>query len=785
MAWDHGTVNGHGNAYWYGDQERLDGDGSFGIAVHGYFPSGTSGVTTNRTIFGKYQSGAGISGWYIRTDNSDGRLLLCSRNDGSGALENFSVMSAVAEDTEFAAFFRYDAVNQIGRAQVLGQPEKVTTGLSEPVAAHTREVFIGNNGHTGSTGAAMHIGHPMAWMNYHPGDEVVNEYFAGRIGAPANLSFWVTCIDETTANVDDKVFGDTGTEQGTVGVVARDFDSKFSSSGTILPHQFVGGMNMRLFSIAPGVLEVELPLEFLQVGLGDYFGVAHPDLPQAASVVDLIQDNYAADEWMQAHTFVLGRGFHWSADRMSVKLRLLDLTPKMAFFFATGRTQERGNDSGEGEAVWNQGWTLDNARNSTAYVVDTSELSDRKSLAAVAQFQSKTNHRGTLYEGAFKTLVNNNSALVDGAGPPAIADWAESLGTGGASTKVTLIGSTFQRLFRDDYVLGYETKLPRLTKGSAGDTVYELTITPDNTDDSRLYVWYMGSTGTLKWWLQRDTDSNYWTGSSWSASKTWISIGQGTINEIDRYVSDVISSVPASGAELTLGIGMEDGDGTSFTVLPMKVDFVQSALIVSDLVTLDSGSSLPTATSEADAPVWSIDNGGSDSRQTANYDHGRYRVDVYIEQDYDDLPNNTVHTLGEWGIDDNNKDILAINKDGSGNLRLVFVRYISGAQDALAEVSISSTPVRGSIHRAMGRWTSASGGELGLPARTLSALWDGVKGTDAQASGVHSSSDQTTHFRPGNSSQSGFDPAHNFLFDFELSPYAIADEAALGERRGA
>lgn len=792
MAWDLG-LNGspppdyaeaHGDAYFYGDLGRFDLVTKMSGGIKLYVPADAdkTGSSIQRNILGKYATPSGVDGFFLSSGitSNEKKLQLTL---GSGTTNDSLALTVDIEtETEFSLFWRIDLDEGVGDIRVDSNPPDVKeTWNNTDFGETTNEFSIGNRSFSTDDGFACQLAHPMLWLDYYMPDGEVAKYQLGReVPAPSNLSLWVTCIDETSANTTDKVFGDTGTEQGAVSVVSRDFDGDFSSSGLILPHQFVAGMNMRLFRIAPDLLEVELPLEFLRVGLGDYFGVSHPDLPQAASLLHLIADNYAAPDWMHSHTFVIARGLN--PETMTVKLRLLDLTPKMCFLAASAKTEESVNDSGEGEYVVNQGWTLDNDRGTTAYILDTSELAGgSKTLAPVAPFKAKTNHRGTLYEKAFKTLIANNAGLVDGSGT-AIADWAESLGTGGTADKVTLVGSSVPRLFRGDEVLGYEAKMPRLIRGTAGDCVFEYTITPDDTDDSRLYVWYMGSTGTLKWWLQRDTDSNYWTGSTWSASKTWITIGTGTANVIDRYISDVITSVPASGATLTLGLGMESTDGNLFTVLPFKVDFVQEVEIVSDLVTLDSGSGLETSTSEADAPVWSIDNGGSDSRQTANYEHGSYRVTLYAEQDYDDLPNNTVHALGEWGIDDSNKDVLAINKDGSGDLYLKLVRYISGSQDAVASVEIPAF-VRGTIYEAMGRWTSASGGELGLPARTLSAFWQGAKGTDAEASGVHSSSDQTTHFRPGNSSQSGFDPAFNFISDYELVPYALPDESALGERR--
>jgi hypothetical protein len=115
-----------------------------------------------------------------------------------------------------------------------------------------------------------------------------------------------------------------------------------------------------------------------------------------------------------------------------------------------------------------------------------------------------------------------------------------------------------------------------------------------------------------------------------------------------------------------------------------------------------------------------------------------------------------------------------------------YVRVVAGSIVGTASLTISGTgscPDYSKSTKVSVRWTSASGGDLGLPALTLSIFVDGVAGASAQASGQSTPLDLGAYCSIGRHSPnvaiggSGTPDlyADAYLAHLELRPFAQTD----------
>ena len=624
--------------------------------------------------------------------------------------------------------------------------------------------------HSGLTGAAVIVGQGMMWGNYFLTEAEVDMYHAGKsVPAAANLSFWDKFTAEPGA---DLIFGDAGTESGTIALFSDGVDSNFSGSGTILPHRELAGRNLRLFRMAPEIYKLVVPLEYLSLELGDAIGLAHDSPPRASSILDSLEDHFMLDNWRRMYCVVLGRSIQPKDN--TVALTVMNMESAICLMSGSALTKIRVNSEQDGTTRLNLGASETIARNSVHFIVETSEETGVIRLASVARFSEKTNHRGTIHEDAITNDVTNSAFLVG-----SFTDWTESLGTGGAVNV-----NTTERLFVDDKIQGNAIQVCEIVKSS--DALDDISQSwTHGGGDSRVAFWHEEDPGNaastpVDWSYQRSGASpNWWreSDSSWQTARIHNATTHNS-SQFEREISNVISSITSGTVTLHIGIAAASGTATDKFYLG-QVQHTEDALIYTDIVTLD-GASETSADDDVDE---SLDNGGLDSRQVFHPDRGTLRLRLRAEQNGADMPNSTDHALFYWEVDSTNYDIVQLSKTSGGATRIEFERVISGSVDATAFASITLT--RGTEYEIAVRWTSPSDGELGLSARTMSVFVDGTKGTDDQATGVHSTSDQTTAMWRGGSPVGGVLHSMNWIQDWELVQRVLPDEEILGRRLAA
>ena len=733
---NYGTTNPHQNRYIYGDIPRMDLLTSISVAVKVHIPSGNTGSYGLRIIVSDLSS---ISGWSLRLLTSDDSTVwdpTLRIGTGGTTLDFAGGGNLYPMDETVSIVARW--VSGSGKMHVFGFTEVETVSAGVP-ATNTAEMCIGGED-AANLGLGCRVGQVMVWPNYFLTDVERDLYHNGVVvPAPANLGFWDPCTAEPGQ---DRIFLDSGTEENTVTLTSDNVDTNFAGSGVILPHREVVGRNLRIFRMAPEVWKAVVPGEFLSLELGDEVGLAHPDIPRASSILADLDEHYMLGSWRQMYCAVLEREAIEASHE--VALTLLNMEPSITYFYNSLRTTTTVNDEGEGTAVWNLGATQAIDRASAHYIADTSELADATQLAAISLFSPKTNHRGTIYEDGYTNIIGNSAALEDGAGPPAVAGWAENLGTGGASAKVG--ASTVIPLFRDPTLFGFSVTTPQLTKSSDADDWYELVVSTDTSGIGRLCYWTRdtpaGAGPNTRYFIQRTSDSQYWTGTNvWSATKTWHEASERSSTQWVRSIGNVITGgIPSSGT-LNIGIGQQHGE-PSVTTGDLyyfgHVQFVQQETVRTDIVTLDGA----TATAIQDEEIWSLDNGGLDSRQIVHPDHGTIRMRIRLETNLAEMPTTQVSYVLAYSEFDSDDWLLLDLLMTSSVFQLRGRRNIGGVGQ-VARMNPFPISVRGAEAEIAMRWTS-SAGELGL-VRTLSVFVDGVKGeTEATASTDHPSGDQTT-----------------------------------------
>lgn len=790
---DFGTVGQHGNAYFYGNQSRMDFELGYGIAFKYYIPSGRTGTLTNAAIFSQWDiAAANPSGWRLRTHASDSLLLQMVHGDGSGN-DTFGTTVPLKENTLYSVFVRWGGptgaggiYEEIGTFDVFGVESVSTSGVDRDINSHSNDLSIGRDGDDATSGAAVYAGQIMVWPNYRPTDEEVLQYNLNEtLPAPASLGFWVRGTVEPADDLSD--FADTGTEQGTVGLFSESTsDNAFQGSGRILPHRARGGRGIRMFRFAPELYTVSVPAEHLDLEIGDKVILAHGSAPMSSTEYDLRRETSLLEDWMGLKCVILSRKFKSQEGR--IEFVLWNIKPSLCLHYHSHITEHPGSVDFEGQASVNMGAVVTNQRNSDHFVLGCAcgALGLPQQLISIPRLALKTNHEGTIFEPGVANLWINSAGLVDGAGPPALANTTQSLGTGGAVAKVD--DDTVQRLFKATSIRGYEVKSVEITKSTDADDYIEWTLTTSSTDDMRILYWTRSFVDYgAAWQLQRNTDNWYYNAGSagggtgaagWQSSAIWNVPTMNSEGEWQRVDTGVIDGIPNSTLDLRIGIPSSEGLSSDTVYFGQGMAY-QHWAILTDFVTIGSA-----FTSDDDDEQWDHNNGGVDTVQTFNPAQGTWRARVRWTQDGDDVPNSTSLVLAEWGVDSDDRDIVAFFKNGSGNWSLNFARYISGSLDVSASVSITSPSVDDVMEVAV-TYTSDSENELNQDALSMICYADGVSGSPAIASAEHSGSEQATFYRVGSSLGGGGElPLLNYVFDDELLQYALAPEEVLGRRYG-
>ena len=766
---DPGTASAHANRHDHGLATKFDNLTDVSIAIK-FRLVAAAAWSAGRHIFGKDSSGAGF---FIRASGSTRGTYRFATHTGSNILTANTALVA-ADDVTYSVVGRHrSALPALNEINIQG------VEVVESSNAANRDPGDGDNvticSHPNTSGAAVIVGQAMIWPNYRLTDEEVDQYHAGLVlPAGAKLGFWDKCTVEPGV---DLVAGGSSAEAGTITLFADGVDNLFSGQGLLLPHRQLAGHNIRVLSCAPELYKLLVPQEYAALALGSEILAADANLPAASSLLASLEEHFMLDDFRAMNAVILQANIESNGD---LSLLVLSRMPSMSYFFATAAL-DRGvfvNTKEEGTASLIPWATMTNNRNSQHYIVDSTEESDRARLASVGRFSTRINHRGTRFEPAVKQLVENSAFLANGAGPPTFLDTTEVLGTGGAINAVT--ESTIPMLFTDETIEGLSIQAAEIVKGSAGDVYLEFTLAIDTSgDDARINIWHRGAAGNFA--IQRTSDS-FWhsTGSTWGAGITWKSL-PADADEWQQEIQAIIEAVPTSGT-LKLRMGIEAGTGSSGDKLYLGQTMAyQHWAVLSDIVTTGGA----TLTSEIDDEVWDLDNGGTHSAQTFNPNRGGVRVRLRFITGSADIPNSTIMTLAVFGVATNAYDHFFLEKTSGAVFRLGFERVIAGVQDALAVKTLTARVADDELEVAC-RWTDTRGVELGLAARTLSVFEDGTKGTDDAATGIHSTSDQTTFIRWGNpfSAMVGtITPATIcYIKNLELVQWVIPDEGIKARR---
>lgn len=763
--WDPGTSDNHTNRYDYGVLSRHVSIASVSWAMKIRAVAGRT-ISGGDFFFGVHA--ANSAGFRFMLEAG---LVEAIVHNGNGQSENVRSDNALTDDVTYSVVARHDAVANTLRMDIRGlqAEQEETNSTFDPGATNDGEETAILS-HPNVVGSTHVVGQCMAWAGYVLTDSEREQYHSGVVvPAPENLSFWEKCIAEPGA---DLIFGDAGTENGTVTLFGDDVDSMFSGQGFLLPHRQLPGHSIRILSCSPELYRLTVPPEYAALLLGSDVSIHDGELPAASSVLAQLNEHFMLDNYRGMDGVILEANIE---PNMELSMLILNRLPAMSLFYQT-MTLDKGhlvNNEEEGTASLVPWAAQTNSRNSQHYIEDATAEISRVQLSSVGRFSAKTNHLGTLYEVDVKQLVQNSAFLDDGAGPPTFLDTTEVLGTGGTVVEET--GTNVPMLFTDKTIGGKAVRAAKLTKGSSGTVSLEWSLAIDGSgDDSRVLFWHRGEGGG-GWWLIRTSDGNYWqTGSTWTAGAQLHTI-DGSDDEWVREISAVIGGVPSTGT-LRLIIGNSAGLENDRLFLAQTMAY-QHWAILSDIVTQGGA----TETSEDDNEVWDLDNEGSHDAQTFNPNRGTVRVTIEFTTDSDDIPNSTHMELCRIGVDASNYDRFYLQTSAGGQFRLLGERVIAASSDAICLLNITSKSIGDELELTY-RWVDATGTELGLAARTLSVFVDGVKGSDATASAIHSTSDQTTFIRWGNNGGSVFNLKVAYIKNVELVQWAIPDEGITARR---
>lgn len=435
--YDLGTAHQHSNELDFGNLAALQfASGDSMTAMFNFFMSSSAtGNGSNETIFAQYEITGSISGWSIRSQANDPPTF-CRLLIGNGGATSAVNMPVFAEDTVESMGITYDDSTNIANGYLQGGTTIETTGVTTNFAANTTTPFtIGDD--AVATALGCRLGHVMIWDRVLSASEV-NIYHAGEfVPAYNNLVFWTPGINLAEG---DLVSGSPAINDN-VAITTDAVDSKFSGSGIVTPARNRAGRSLRLFRIAPEVYTMEVPLEYLDLELGDCVSFAHNTLPRAATIINAIESNFMLEPWMKMFAHVLESKINMDKHTLELKLINSDAYILQSWQSNIVKNAPVGSSTGTGEYYYSDptlGLAKDITRNSTHYIEDTSgQTTGSTKLAEVAPFKLKTNHQGTRYEEAYTNLVKNSAFLEDGAGPPTFLDTTETTGTGGTITALT------------------------------------------------------------------------------------------------------------------------------------------------------------------------------------------------------------------------------------------------------------------------------------------------------------------------------------------------------------
>lgn len=498
--------------------------------------------------------------------------------------------------------------------------------------------------------------------------------------------------------------------------VEVDYDPTDESAGAIPPE--FPSRKLRRSHLPVGVMSAELRGDALDIDLLKEFEVSHSEGPKAGS------KGWGERQWERRHFSCFESELDHNS--MSVHMKAVDLHDRVCMFWHTGISPYNVKSDEyypDGPAVLHPGATESFTRASKAWILDASNR-----VVQLNNNIKRISPEGILLEGEATNHIINSSFFNGTTG------W--SFGGAGANAL-----DTNNTLFDDEVAadLGGTNQSLKLTyvDGSGSRIGSQTTAVFFNASELiALTLWHKQDTATFNgFWLVRNTvTGNYWN----EAGQTWGGIVSNplpdVLDEFGRFVVVFPNDIAFSTLQVRVSSPISPGSGdTAIWIGHIQLEWNpdgQSAG-TSPIPTFAA-----TATRQSEPPLTFTNNVGRRlwpaKRGTVIvrlkwYWGGNPGARLALPPDFLDRDGIAILQLEH---DTNNWAYIHWYRSGS-------IRFSIKAGGTIRHAEfLSHTIVNEAVDVIVARWTSGSGGELDLPARTMNVFVNGVKGaTEVQASG--------------------------------------------------
>ncbi|MEE9360850.1 MAG: hypothetical protein V3U85_10245 [Hyphomicrobium sp.] len=753
-----GTSDAHSNRVTWPDDDVLDGVDWY---VFGTFYEMLTAAASGRYFFGKGNS-TSSAGYWPGGINTGEQYRVRHYQGGAGTTNNFSTVLFAVDSTVYSVMIYWNGtVLRLYKNGVLFEPND---SFTKAVGGNANAIRLGAAAADG-LGPALKLGHPMFWTGQQAAspftesqvDAMAALYNLGQaIPQPNHLKLWVK--GTTAGTIINEITQEVGTKSGTVTFTADAVDAYFQGETFVPMYRDIASREIRRNRFAGLVHEAPLGPEVAGWEIGDPINYAHYGIPRAASLIGDRENDGMVKSGQPVYCFLTGVRFN-PATRAHIAI-LEEAEHLMATFWSTFKLPGAINTDQDGLAQIDTGTSKTFNRSTPAWLQESGN-----ELATVGSGYEKMNHQGFWAEDARKNLLLNSNF-----GDTSITTvWTDQTGDGTGSAEA------------DDLLFVDRVKYPRallIVKGT-GVSYWQQTSVAVLTADGkhRVQIWHRETRDVgdiCSWRLQRSSDSWYWNDATpaWQSGSVWNDLANNPDWGVD-YSEPI--DVPGN-TNFTLHIGIQTGSTGDETLIG-QADIQNTHFALSPLVTDSAGA----FTSVADALKFSV--AADATRQVVYAGRNTFRMVFEANQNAGDLEDDEVLTCfyAQFGSTVANYLAGYYEKPSGGNARFVFEMQRSSSVDAQAIFEIDI--VRGTVYEVEFRLTDNSGDELGLRARTLSVLVDGVRGTDAQASGDLSTAEAQTELWWGHADSSlGWLRCNNIIADADVQQRAVPDEEALAVR---
>lgn len=501
----------------------------------------------------------------------------------------------------------------------------------------------------------------------------------------------------------------------------------------------VASRELRMFRRPLPLVEITGPLAWADVELGTDLALTHTAYPSPDGL------GARSKEWQRASIRVLEQSI--DLDNWQVALKGLDLRHLLCRFWDTMRSEERATGASPGPARLDPGVLRAFSRGSLAWV---------RNGAAAAQGQVQLIEVGADVEklegvlgGLFEEDRENrilNSAFISGVS----TNWTPT-GNVAVDTSVLLFeGSVTPQSARFARTGTNNERLAAAAIAYSGGQV--LTLSGWHLDDSG---------AAMGWSAQRSTDSWWWNDSTqaWQAGAVVNTFPVRSDWEMDQS-NPIVLAAGAQSITITFYAETASGQVAHLGVAQLEEGRYATSPIVTEGSAVTRGPDTLRVENDGEG-VWLPGQGTF----RATFRPG-------FSRDPDILEDNVLINITNEGDGDTYDRLFYRNSTG----QFRFERYLGGP---VFVATFQIDVVRGVEYHVVGRAVGESG-ELDLAAHTLSVFVDGVRGTDAVASGPSNAGGWLDIGSKRGIEQSSWAGGH--LSDVSVSPFVLHDSEILDWR---